>query len=380
MEDGGGHTPGTDANDHNGQLSGRARSGSGSSGHKRSLSGTLLSKLSFLRMSQVTDGATPKDQCGLEGNNHGGDVSPGSRSGRAMATVMQHQRKMRRRRGSLRKTALLGTRIESKEKRSPPSRSPDTFHGDANNDYSTGSTPQRSPISPTSPDSELTPRGSIDRDQSIPTLYWPRLTMKRPAWNNASSAAHHPQNLNPTSPSLGDETTTDDEEGVSLPRLNNPAFRNPSGSSNGATSGITVPTPSSSSDSYFAIQTDSSMARQVRPTHRARSPLATHSVEITPQESWDYSETEWWGWIILIVTWLVFVIGMGSCFGVWSWSWDVGETPYAPPELEDDPTLPIVGYYPALMVLTAVMAWVWVVVAWVGMKYFKHANIPGDDG
>lgn len=98
------------------------------------------------------------------------------------------------------------------------------------------------------------------------------------------------------------------------------------------------------------------------------------------QEGWDYSETEWWGWIILIVTWLVFVIGMGSCFGVWSWCWDVGETPYAPPELEDDPTLPIVGYYPALMVLTAIMAWVWVVVAWVGMKYFRHANIPSDDG
>lgn len=96
-------------------------------------------------------------------------------------------------------------------------------------------------------------------------------------------------------------------------------------------------------------------------------------------DTWDYSETEWWGWIILIVTWLVFVVGMGSCFEVWSWAWDVGETPYAPPELEDDPTLPIVGYYPALIILTAVMSWVWVVVAWVGMKYFKHANISGDD-
>ncbi|QSS49098.1 hypothetical protein I7I53_09364 [Histoplasma capsulatum var. duboisii H88] len=96
-------------------------------------------------------------------------------------------------------------------------------------------------------------------------------------------------------------------------------------------------------------------------------------------EAWDYAETEWWGWIILVVTWLVFVIGMGSCLGVWSWAWDVGETPYAPPELEDDPTLPIVGYYPALIILTAVMAWVWVVVAWVGMKYFRHANISGED-
>lgn len=97
------------------------------------------------------------------------------------------------------------------------------------------------------------------------------------------------------------------------------------------------------------------------------------------EEEWDYSETEWWGWIILIATWVVFVVGMGSCLGVWSWAWDVGETPYAPPELEDDPTLPIIGYYPALMVCTAVMAWVWVVVAWVGMKYFRHAKMASDD-
>lgn len=93
---------------------------------------------------------------------------------------------------------------------------------------------------------------------------------------------------------------------------------------------------------------------------------------------WDYSETEWWGWVLLCITWFVFVIGMGSCFDVWSWAWDVGKTPSAPPELEDDPTLPITGYYPALIILTGVMAWVWVVSAWVGMKYFKHAKISGD--
>jgi hypothetical protein len=98
------------------------------------------------------------------------------------------------------------------------------------------------------------------------------------------------------------------------------------------------------------------------------------------EEDWDYSETEWWGWVVLVVTWIVFVVGMGSCLGLWSWAWDVGETPYAPPELEDDPTLPITGYYPALMVCTAVMAWVWVVVAWVGMKYFRHAKVVGEDG
>ena len=125
-----------------------------------------------------------------------------------------------------------------------------------------------------------------------------------------------------------------------------------------------------------------SIQRRRSTIQRAKSPLALTSLSglattpIPPSDAdWDYSETEWWGWIILIVTWTVFVIGIGSCFGVWSWAWDVGTTPYAPPELEDDPTLPIVGYYPALIILTGVMAWVWVTVAWMGMKYFRHARV-----
>lgn len=122
--------------------------------------------------------------------------------------------------------------------------------------------------------------------------------------------------------------------------------------------------------------------------HRRPNRLIQHAppstvpspTDLALEAEWDYSETEWWGWIILIGTWVVFVVGMGSCLGVWSWAWDVGETPYAPPELENDDTLPITGYYPALIVCTAVMAWVWVVVAWVGMKYFRHSKMVGDDG
>jgi hypothetical protein len=140
---------------------------------------------------------------------------------------------------------------------------------------------------------------------------------------------------------------------------------------------------SSSSNSAAAAAALPSIQRRRSATiQRAKSPLGLTALaaplQPQPDADWDYAETEWWGWIILVVTWTVFVIGMGSCLGVWSWAWDVGTTPYAPPELEDDPTLPIVGYYPALMILTGVMAWVWVVVAWVGMKYFRHAQVSGD--
>jgi hypothetical protein len=184
------------------------------------------------------------------------------------------------------------------------------------------------------------------------------------------SGQHHRQSRAKGS-LIGEEITTDEEDIVSFPRAKN------TNAASAAAASLHLQSASSSSDSFYALSADSTY----RTMHRTKSPLATHAVDITSSQdmNWDYSETEWWGWIILIVTWLVFVVGMGSCFGVWKWAWDVGETPYAPPDLEDDPTFPIIGYYPALITLTAVMSWVWVVVAWVGMKYFKHANISGDD-
>lgn len=135
---------------------------------------------------------------------------------------------------------------------------------------------------------------------------------------------------------------------------------------------------SSSISSLNLPARDASMSLTQRRSHRPEQHAISQVLdtdESDAEDEWDYSETEWWGWIILAVTWLVFVVVMGSCFGVWSWAWDVGETPYAPPELEDDETLPITGYYPALIVCTAIMSWVWVVVAWVGMKYFRHAKV-----
>lgn len=168
-------------------------------------------------------------------------------------------------------------------------------------------------------------------------------------------------------------------------RPSTPSALRPERSSRSSGSELYFPGPSTPGSSSLPYAPTSIQRRRSATTQRAKSPLALTALAglsaapIPQQEGdWDYSETEWWGWVVLIVTWVVFVIGMGSCLGVWSWAWDVGTTPYAPPELEDDPTLPIVGYYPALIILTSVMAWVWVVVAWVGMKYFRHARVSGD--
>jgi hypothetical protein len=317
--------------------------------HRRTVSGNILSKLTFLR--------TASDP----GRYDGADDDLTSGSGTAMAGVQ----KTRKRKGSLRKT-VLGKGRDRKPSDITKTRSPLSSKSTTDgNDKNT--------VTQLVSDSDITPRPSSDLSSpTIPELppRWPSRTLSKisiPSIRSsvasvepASSAASITSPTNHT-----DASTTDDDE-LAIPRMPVIIQRKVPGP------------PSSSGDSYFPPQ------QVMRRISHMRSPLATapQSASVTPveEEEWDYSETAFWGYVILIVTWIVFVVGMGSCFGVWSWAWDVGETPKAPPELEDDPTLPIVGYYPALLVLTCVMAWVWVVVAWVGMKYFRHADFRGDDG
>ena len=324
-------------------------------GHKRSLSGSILSKLSFLRAS-ADENQIPTEHS-APGEFRVGDDAAGlpKRSGRAMAVAVQQQR-TRRRKGSLRKAALLGRGAQKREMRALPL---DTSHFPHDSS-------DCAIISPTSPEEhvvhglgiENTPRPSMEgyASHANNNLLPPITTL--PMGNRDGGIVTYPTT---TSPTLTYTSTTDEEELISL-NHHEPNHRDQP--------------LSSGSESYFP-----SLVRR-RSAKSATSPLSMAGIATTPlppqDAEWDYSETEWWGWVILICTWIVFVVGMGSCLGVWSWAWDVGETPYAPPELEDDPTLPIVGYYPALIILTAVMAWVWVVVAWVGMKYFRHAKISGD--
>ncbi|KAK2755117.1 hypothetical protein FQN54_006646 [Arachnomyces sp. PD_36] len=393
---------------------GRTRSGSTGSnggGHKRSFSGSLLSRLSFLRMNQVNEeennNDVEKERGGVDETDADADEVGSSSSGGPGATAAaggtstviqrrQSLRKTRRRKGSLRKTALLGTggvlRLEGRDKRGAASRSLEISTDDAGHDDDEDG-PSHLAIDTTS--SAATPRPMYEAQQSG----WPLPNTGDGSSLNKSSLREQ------DSLTAGGRSFTHHNDVTSLAHLKaNTASTTSLNSLNGAPTTSTtassiaaslgIPTPSSSSESYFPLNKDSTtttntnnanMSLRPRPSHhRAKSPLSTHhpiesTLPPTTSEIWDYSETEWWGWIILVVTWLVFVVGMGSCFDVWSWAWDVGETPYAPPELEDDPTLPIVGYYPALIILTAVMAWVWVVVAWVGMKYFRHANISGED-
>lgn len=301
---------------------------------RKSGSGNLLSRLPFLR--------TNSDQDKSDGAEDEPTVVKGA--------IAEVQSKRRIRKGSLRKTVLgKGRDRKGSDNRKSPLSTPT-------------SSPIESPIQPISrPNIDLS---SPLSPESPPR--WPFRTLSRASIPSirSSIASVDPASsaASATSPTMATDASTDDEELI-LPRM--PGIRK---------------IPLTSTDSYFPVQEP---MRRIF-SGRFKSPLAsqTQSIAGSPDEEdeWDYSETAFWGYIILIVTWIVFVVGMGSCFGVWSWAWAVGSTPYAPPELEDDPTLPIVGYYPALLVLTCIMAWVWVVVAWVGMKYFRHADFKGDDG
>jgi hypothetical protein len=321
-------------------------------GHRRSLSGGLLNRIPFFR-SASEDKFSP-----LSGQSSVSQHDLPQRDN-AMASAIR-QTKTRKRKGSLRKTALLGTgklrlerRAENVEgyggeelEKSPPMRHAGEFYrslhnGSEDSEGTTSSASQRFGYD-SNYDSTIT---QLDLPSSALTIDTAADGEKSPSGPSPPSTLTSPV----TSPISHYASTTDDDEGLT-----------------------------------FSAPNVTSAADMTRRRSARSAQLQTNSLVHAPpskNREHDYSDTEWWGWIILIATWIIFVVGMGSCLGVWSWAWDVGETPYAPPELEDDPTLPIVGYYPALIILTAVMAWVWVVVAWVGMKYFRHARfVDGVDG
>lgn len=362
--------------------------------HRRGLPGNLFSRLNFSPTPSkdakpIEPEPDTKADHGQEEDEslHDHDETLLDSSMPTSAMILSQAAKQRKRKGSLRKTALLGTgrlKAEGRERRNSllhvqrtknaEDHLPQHQHPITLQSHSLDHTVELLPIGQPPPSSHTTSHDqpTIPSPISVPHTdgdTQPKLSLDIVQRQNLSTAAEAqntktatPSSLlspiiSPTSQSY--TSTTDDDEALTLPdaTLSRP--------------------PLNGSDSYFPAQPS---VQRRRSSKKPPSPLSAIPVNAYgTDEEYDYSETEWWGWVVLVVTWIVFVVGMGSCFSLWSWAWDVGETPYAPPELEDDPTLPIVGYYPALIILTGVMAWVWVVVAWVGMKYFKHAKMAGED-
>ncbi|KAM0345166.1 hypothetical protein ACHAPU_006801 [Fusarium lateritium] len=330
-----------------------------STNQRDSSNSSILSKFPFL-------GTSPEKR--HEQSNHAIDDATTAASSRPAArpsaSIIQYQR-TRRRRGSLRKAALLGRGAQRERRESRPLVI-DTSHA-----ATYGLDPTASQTESPSPIESLDLNATSDGPQRTLVDGFTPLPGGLGAASVLPQTGTVPQ-ATTRSTRVADQdgalyTSTDEEDMLQIP-----------GSSSTLRQGLAL---ASGPDSYFNSLSSTSSHQRRRLTSRAKSPLSFSGLSsntLPAHEDWDYAETEWWGWVVLCATWFVFVVGMGSCLDLWSWAWDVGKTPYAPPEFEDDDTLPIVGYYPALIILTGVMAWVWVVVAWVGMKYFRHAKISGD--
>lgn len=322
---------------------------------KRTISAGILSRLPYLLRPS------------LSGRDIGADADvAGAEKHDSPRLAMLQQRKSRSRKGSLRKTAILGTSKAKLERRTSSKGLAVLPRLETSAVEGYDGQVQESPDS-----DDATPRASLDREDREESSGVGIVTRSKVEFGlGISSGSEDNLTLNAVErkPHRGDISTTDDDESPTFPRTALTLF--------GTTSKKDVPSP------YFSSPAGAVARRTRSPNPKSKSsPLAGSPLEpVGTPEEWDYGGTEWWGWVILLSTWALFVMGMGSCFGVWSWAWDVGERPDAPPELEDDATLPIVGYYPALIVLTGIVAWIWVVVAWVGMKYFRHARMVGEDG
>lgn len=424
------------------------------SGHKRTFSNSIFSKLNFLR-NNSDEGRPPSrgDRPASRDKEHKGPTSPVksvfSRKSidddikpspqpsptkveqNAALNTVPKQSKTRKRKGSLRKTALLGGRRITSDagagrerkgsftllQRPPPPKqlqqkdvveqeSPPLSVSPTGTEQQPGDFPDVDPSSSSDalkrtysyehPDAACSSESGWSESAAVTTARLALLTGQNgPSGEALPPTAHTASTTQLTSPvdiksptsQASYTSTTDDDDVLTFSRPSATAKRPPvpSNSSTNTTAATTTTSLNPSATSYFPTQPTlhPSSASTIshhskRPRKSKRSPLSRTLSLSSPaplEDPHDYTSTSYYGWLLLCGTWLTFTVGMGSCLEIWSWAWDVGETPYAPPELEDDPTLPIVGYYPALMVLTGVVAWVWITVAWVGMKYFRHAKI-----
>lgn len=84
----------------------------------------------------------------------------------------------------------------------------------------------------------------------------------------------------------------------------------------------------------------------------------------------------WAGWLFLAATWTFVVVGLITVLDLWHFL--PPSTPSSPirsyEDFEDETGYPIPTYYPLIIVLLPAVLWVWSIVSWMGMKFFRHAR------
>ncbi len=129
--------------------------------------------------------------------------------------------------------------------------------------------------------------------------------------------------------------------------------------------------PFAAREAVFSIPDETEIQLTIR---KSRSATITVPSIATPNSEYNI---ELWGYVILITTWSLFIWGMGSMLGIWSRVFSKSSTNQNFETLvyhHDDSGIPFSLYYPALLILIWVILWIWSLLSWIGMKFFRHAK------
>lgn len=93
------------------------------------------------------------------------------------------------------------------------------------------------------------------------------------------------------------------------------------------------------------------------------------------------------GYSIIILTWVFFVISIGTILNVWQWCFKI--RPGYIQQLQEIPILRVIvnkiieqnqvldNYYMFAIILNFVILWIWAVASWISMKLFRHSKGGG---
>lgn len=102
-------------------------------------------------------------------------------------------------------------------------------------------------------------------------------------------------------------------------------------------------------------------------------------IEAYPQRPPGLASNIRYGWAILFATWTIVILGITSVMGMWDSyleSFLYAPIPRDLPsgKFEKETGYPIQNYYPCLIFVTFIASWVWCIISWMGMKFFRHTK------
>lgn len=95
------------------------------------------------------------------------------------------------------------------------------------------------------------------------------------------------------------------------------------------------------------------------------------------------------GYLIIIITWILFVFSIGTIFNLWHWCFNFNpqymrklkSVPWLKVLIEDisqqNDSAAVPNYYLYLFFLSFVILWIWAVASWISMKLFRHSKGGG---